>query len=338
LAASVLLAIALAVAITQRPATLDEAVVSLINESEHALLPSTPVGLARIREPLVAGWRGTGKRNWVGHICEPMRRAWQTGWTYCVARRKFHISVLLMPNETLQDSLDVKDAQALGIVVTDGRRAIAIIGALGEFLEEVESVLRRTLLADNFASQWCWASVLSVAEHCGLIVVYIRHERVFGQHYSTSENFMQRFLMVALLAAVVSMTGCNQLRNQDVGTVLGGAIGGLIGAQVGSGSGQLAAVAAGALLGGLVGNNIGRSMDELDHYQANQALETTNTGYTSSWKNPDSGTSYSVTPTRTYESDGTPCREYTTEAWIDGEPETVHGTACRQPDGSWTTI
>jgi surface antigen len=149
---------------------------------------------------------------------------------------------------------------------------------------------------------------------------------------------MKRFLTVSLIVAAVSITGCNQLRNQDVGTVVGGALGGLLGSQIGSGSGQLAATAAGALLGGLIGSNIGRSMDELDHYRANQALENTHTDYTSSWENPDSGSRYAVTPTRTYESDGTPCREYTTEAWIDGEEETLRGTACRQPDGTWRTI
>ena len=149
---------------------------------------------------------------------------------------------------------------------------------------------------------------------------------------------MKHILTLLVLMAAIVTSGCNQLRNQDVGTVLGGALGGLLGSQFGSGGGQLAATAAGALLGGLVGGNIGRSMDELDRHHANQALENANNGYTSSWENPDSGTRYAVTPTRTFESDGAPCREYTTEAWIDGEPETLHGTACRQPDGTWVTI
>ena len=149
---------------------------------------------------------------------------------------------------------------------------------------------------------------------------------------------MKTLLAVAVLGAALSTTACNQVRNEDVGLVLGGALGGLVGSQIGGGSGQLAATAAGALLGGLVGGNVGRSMDEVDRLQTTRALETTQTGYTNSWENPDSGTRYAVTPTRTYESDEGPCREYSTEAWIDGDHETVRGTACRQADGTWVTI
>jgi len=149
---------------------------------------------------------------------------------------------------------------------------------------------------------------------------------------------MKRLLTAGVLGVSLVLSGCNQLQNEDVGVVLGGALGGLVGSQVGSGSGQLVATAAGALLGGLVGSNIGRSMDELDRLQANNALENNETGDTSTWQNPDTGSSYAVTPTRTYESDGGPCREYSTEAWIEGEHETVRGTACRQSDGTWVTL
>lgn len=61
----------------------------------------------------------------------------------------------------------------------------------------------------------------------------------------------------------------------------------------------------------------------------------TPTHQSSSWQNPDTGYRYAVTPTRTYAEDARPCREYTTEAWINGRRETVYGTACRQADGTW---
>ena len=95
---------------------------------------------------------------------------------------------------------------------------------------------------------------------------------------------------------------------------------------------------AGALVGAYVGRNIGESMDELDRMKASQALENGPTGSPVAWTNPDSGTRYQVTPTRTYyESAERPCREFTTDAWIDGKRETVKGTACRQADGRWQT-
>jgi surface antigen len=78
-------------------------------------------------------------------------------------------------------------------------------------------------------------------------------------------------------------------------------------------------------------------MDELDRRRANSTLETTPTGSTVAWNNPDTGIGYKVTPTNTYEVASGPCRDYTTEAVIDGRAEVVHGTACRQSDGTWHT-
>jgi surface antigen len=78
-------------------------------------------------------------------------------------------------------------------------------------------------------------------------------------------------------------------------------------------------------------------MDEKDRIKAAQALETAPTGAPTSWRNPDTGAAYTVTPTRTYQEAGAPCRDFTTKAVIEGKEETVKGTACRQPDGSWKT-
>ena len=139
-------------------------------------------------------------------------------------------------------------------------------------------------------------------------------------------------LVLGLLALL--LTGCNPTK-QDVGTLVGAGSGAFIGSQIGSGTGQLAAVAIGALLGGYIGGSIGQDMDELDQYKTQMALETSPTGSTMAWNNPDTDVDYSVTPTRTYESDSGPCRDYTTEAVIEGRAEIVHGTACRESDGSW---
>lgn len=149
---------------------------------------------------------------------------------------------------------------------------------------------------------------------------------------------MNRLLASALLAGTVLLAGCQEVRNEHVGMGVGGALGGLLGAQVGGGTGQLAATAAGALLGAYLGGNVGRTMDEVDRAKTHRTLEGTPTGQTTSWQNPDSGHTYQVTPTRTYEQDSRPCRDYTTEAWIDGRRETVRGTACREPDGTWRSI
>jgi surface antigen len=33
-----------------------------------------------------------------------------------------------------------------------------------------------------------------------------------------------------------------------------------------------------------------------------------------------------------------PCREFQTEIIIDGRRQPAHGTACRQPDGTWHVV
>ena len=50
------------------------------------------------------------------------------------------------------------------------------------------------------------------------------------------------------------------------------------------------------------------------------------------------GRACNVVPGPAYQMNGEPCREYTHTVYIDGQPQTGRGTACRNPDGSWTTI
>ncbi|MFP6730358.1 MAG: RT0821/Lpp0805 family surface protein [Alphaproteobacteria bacterium] len=147
------------------------------------------------------------------------------------------------------------------------------------------------------------------------------------------------------LSAMLSLSACvtNQGEKQTLGTLIGAGLGGLAGSQIGSGTGQLAAIGAGVLLGGLLGSEVGRSLDKADEaYLANNAqstLETAPTGASSSWVNPDSGNSGSLTPTHTYATaSGQPCREYHSTVTIDGQTEDVYGTACREPDGSWRFV
>jgi surface antigen len=142
-------------------------------------------------------------------------------------------------------------------------------------------------------------------------------------------------LTVASLSLSFLLGGCASITNEGVGTLSGGVIGGLLGSQFGGGSGKVAAAAGGALLGAFLGGQIGKSMDKVDRMQMQNALETAPTGREVTWSNPDTGHRYAVQPTRTYYRDRLPCRQYTTRAWIDGKNEVIHGTACRQPNGSW---
>jgi len=149
---------------------------------------------------------------------------------------------------------------------------------------------------------------------------------------------------VVLVAALG--TGCQQDGSSDfgpktgIGAALGAAGGGLLGAAAGGGA---AGIAAGVLIGGLVGGATGSYLDDQDKRTAaataQQALESKPSGSTTTWKNPDSGNSGSVTPIRTYQAgNGQYCREYEQTVTIGGKPQKSYGTACRQPDGSWQLV
>lgn len=143
------------------------------------------------------------------------------------------------------------------------------------------------------------------------------------------------FLVVLVLSVAVG--GCAQAPTREqTGMVIGGILGGYLAKDIGKSEGEeAAATIIGTLLGAALGGAIGRSMDEVDRLKTGSTLETVRTGVSSTWRNPDTGTHYTVTPTRTFETASGPCRDFTVEAMIEGRTETVYGTACRQPDGTW---
>ena len=71
--------------------------------------------------------------------------------------------------------------------------------------------------------------------------------------------------------------------------------------------------------------------------ESSQVLETNRIGESSSWSDPD-GREYTMTPTDTYYSGSTPCRNYRSSVEIDGQTEILTGKACRQSDGTWKAI
>ncbi len=136
------------------------------------------------------------------------------------------------------------------------------------------------------------------------------------------------------------VTDIEKKPKQTLGKILGAGLGALTGAQIGSGKGQLVAVAVGALAGVWVGGEIGESLDKADRAfmkrNTQKSLEHSRTGTTSSWNNPDSGNSGTVTPTQTFQkANGQYCREFEQTVYVDGKEQTALGRACREPDGSW---
>lgn len=141
--------------------------------------------------------------------------------------------------------------------------------------------------------------------------------------------------ILTLLMATTFLFACTENPNRDVGIATGAVIGGVVGHQIGKGHGRDWATGLGMIAGAIIGGNIGARMDEQDRMRSQRTLESYADNRPNSWTNPNTGNSYTVTPTNTYETASGPCREYTSQAVIDGKPETVYGKACRQPDGSW---
>jgi len=147
------------------------------------------------------------------------------------------------------------------------------------------------------------------------------------------------YTSIIVILCTIAMAGCQNMSNQDAGTMTGAVAGGLLGSTIGQGSGQIAAIAIGAAAGAVIGNSIGKNMDDNDKMRRNQALENNNVGQPAYWNNNKTGVRYKVTPVKNVTVKGNEyCREYQTTATINGQPQKMYGTACRQPDGAWKVV
>jgi len=143
----------------------------------------------------------------------------------------------------------------------------------------------------------------------------------------------------ALALALTQSSGCETMSQAEQAEVIGGVVGGVVGAQVGEGSGRTVAIIVGTLAGAMIGRQIGETMDDVDRMRTARSLNDSRTGQSTTWVNPDNGYEYKVTPTRTFERAGGPCREFSLDATVGGQPDQeVYGTACLQADGSWMLV
>ncbi|HVZ50460.1 MAG TPA: RT0821/Lpp0805 family surface protein [Pseudolabrys sp.] len=161
---------------------------------------------------------------------------------------------------------------------------------------------------------------------------------------------MSKANLIAATALALSLAACAGSPDpygpgpkENTGTLVGALGGAAIGSQFGGGAGgHVAGALIGAGLGALIGNRIGASMDDEDKQRAYEAqmaaLERGPSGVPVSWRNPDSGRYGTVVPGPAYVDNGHNCRSYTHTIYIDGRPQTARGTACRNPDGSWTPL
>jgi surface antigen len=96
------------------------------------------------------------------------------------------------------------------------------------------------------------------------------------------------------------------------------------------------------ITGGILGGAMGTALDERDRQRAFaaevQALEYGEPGIPVGWRGEGPKRYGTVVPGAPYQTRGAKCRDYSHSIYIDGRPQIARGTACRNPDGSWSPV
>ncbi len=145
------------------------------------------------------------------------------------------------------------------------------------------------------------------------------------------------FCLSVLISLILSLSACATGDSKTgTGAGIGAVLGGILGGTTGDKSGKR--IALGVLVGGAIGAAIGHHMDEKDRQRVAESLEKSEAGETTVWTNEKTGKSYQFTPGEEYESaSGNQCRKFEQEVIVNGERETIDGTACKEPDSEqWT--
>jgi surface antigen len=113
-------------------------------------------------------------------------------------------------------------------------------------------------------------------------------------------------------------------------------VGGVVGSQIGIDHGNREVTTVlGAVAGVLVGKSIGKKMDDADKRCTAEVFENAKNGQTVTWRNPDQGTEYRLTPVDTFDGPNGPCRTYTSVVTASGQRDEGKKVACRNGDGTW---
>lgn len=141
-------------------------------------------------------------------------------------------------------------------------------------------------------------------------------------------------IFAALLAGLLAVSGCT--------TMGSGATPASLSKPLGESGRKGGADMAAAMAGGLIGGDIGKGLNASDKRKAlaaeYQALEYSQGGQAVTWTGGSAGRSGTVVPAQPYRVGSQDCRQYNHTVIVDGVTQSARGTACRNADGSWTTL
>ena len=144
-------------------------------------------------------------------------------------------------------------------------------------------------------------------------------------------------LGAALLAGLFALSGC--ATSTGFGT---GRTGGSDGGNSNGGRPKTTEEMISAMGGGLIGGTLGNGLDARERRKALEAeyraLEYTQSGNNVAWSGDRAGRSGTVVPAQPYRVGSQDCRQYQHTVTIDGTSRSARGTACRNPDGSWSIL
>jgi surface antigen len=97
-----------------------------------------------------------------------------------------------------------------------------------------------------------------------------------------------------------------------------------------------------AMDGGLVAGSIGQGLDDSERNRALEAeykaLEHTPNGQIVTWRADGSARYGEVVASQPYRVGSQDCRQYAHTVYGGGQSKSARGTACRNPNGSWTPL
>lgn len=148
---------------------------------------------------------------------------------------------------------------------------------------------------------------------------------------------MKKASWLLIPAMLLLLTSCapGQYSRGAQGVGLGSVAGALIGQAIGR---NHQSTLVGAALGTMFGYIVGNEMDKYDRQQLSYTYESAPSGQPTTWRNPDTGNSYQVTPRPAYyppSNPENPCRRAEILATIDGKTQKTYAAACRVSDGQW---